>query len=88
MNYMHYQMDAGPENTIVVTLSEMANVRLLDALNFYKYRAGKKFESTDGGVGQTSPVHLKPTFKAKWHIVVDLGGQAGEVKSVVDVEKI
>jgi len=88
MNYLHYQVDAGPQNSVVVTVNEVANVKLLDALNYYKYRAGKKYESTDGGDGMTSPVQLKPTYKAKWHVVVDLGGKAGEVRATVDVEKI
>ena len=85
MNYLNYKLKVGPENTIVVRMNERANVRLLDPLNFYKYRAGKKFDATEGGEDLDSPVYIKPPYMANWHVVVDLGRRTGEVRATVDV---
>ncbi len=88
MNYLHYQITAGSENKIIVKMNERANVRLLDPLNFFKYKAGKKFEGTDGGEEMDSPVYLKAPYRARWHVVIDLGRRAGEVRATVDVTRV
>jgi hypothetical protein len=88
MNYLHYKVDAGPDQMIAVSLSDRANVRLLDSLNYYKYRAGKKYEMTDGGEALDPPVTMKAPYKASWHVVIDLGGQGGEVTADVRVVKV
>ena len=87
MNYLHYKVDAGPDQIVAVTLSDRANVRLLDSLNYYKYRAGKKYEATDGGEAVDSPVAMKAPYKATWHVVIDLGGRGGAVNADVKVLK-
>jgi hypothetical protein len=84
MNFLHYTVEAGPENIVRVNLTGSANVRLLDPLNFAKYKLAKRYTATAGPETQ-GPVKFVPPFKGKWHIVVDLEGQAGAVRASVDV---
>lgn len=87
MNYLHYTVEAGPDEVVAVTLSDRANVRLLDSLNYYKYKLGKKYDSTDGGEAMDSPVTMKAPYKTKWHVVIDLGPEGGQVRADVKVIK-
>jgi hypothetical protein len=59
MDFLHYEFDAGPGDTIQVSLDKQANVRLLDASNFQKYRTGSEHRYY-GGLAKASPVHLGP----------------------------
>ncbi len=87
MNYLHYKVEAGPGELVTVTLSGRANVRLLDSLSYYKYKLGKKYETTDGGEAMDSPVTMKAPYKAAWHVVIDLGPSGGQVRADVKVIK-
>jgi len=87
MNYLHYTVEARPGELIAVTLSNRANVRLLDSLNYYKYKAGKKYDTTDGGEAMDSPVTMKAPYKAAWHVIIDLGSAGGQVRADVKVIK-
>jgi hypothetical protein len=84
MSYLHYKMRAGPDKLIHVKLSAKANVRLLDTLNFYKYRAGRPYKSA-GEAAQDAVISLQPPYLAEWHLVVDLKGQGTEVRAFVQV---
>lgn len=84
MNYLHYEVHAGPQHIIKVRIDRPANVRLLDTLHFQKYRLGKSFE---GAGGETDPPgrEFRVQHRDTWHIVIDLGGKKGTVKAQVDV---
>jgi len=82
MSYLHYRMRAGPENLIHVKLSARANVRLLDTLNYFKYRAGRPYRSAGESLEDTV-VNLQPPHRAEWHLIVDLKGQGAEVRAFV-----
>ena len=84
MNFLHYQVHAGPENIIKVRIDRRANVWLLDTLHYQKYRLGKTYE---GAGGETDPPGREFRVKNRdvWHVVVDLGGTKGTVKAQVDV---
>lgn len=84
MNYLHYEVHAGPGNIIKVRIDTRANVRLLDTLHYQKYKMGKPYE---GSGGETDPPgrEFRVQHKDVWHVVVDLGGKAGTVKAQVDV---
>ena len=84
MNYLKYELDAGPENTIQVTLDKQANVRLLDASNFQKYTRGQQ-HIYYGGLATKSPVNLKVPSAGHWYVVIDLGGYSGTVHASVRV---
>jgi hypothetical protein len=67
-----------------VILDNEANVRLLDGINFQKYRSGQEHKYY-GGLAKVSPVNLKPPYGGHWHVVIDLGGYGGTVRAAVQV---
>lgn len=84
MNYLHQELEAGPEDLIDVELDGQANVMLLDPTNFEHYRKGATFRY-QGGLARNSPLRLVPPQNGKWHVVVDLGGYGGRVRAGVRV---
>ena len=84
MNYLHNEFDAGPDDLIEVTLDAGANVQLMDPANFDNYRNGKRFHYY-GGYVTTSPFSLRAPRQGRWHLVVDLGGFAGQVRASAKV---
>jgi hypothetical protein len=80
MNYLHYEFNVGPDEIVEVTLDRQANVRFLDDANFALYRSGEKHRYY-GGLAKSSPVLLEPPRPGHWHVVVDLGGYAGQVRA-------
>lgn len=85
MQYIHYEVKAGPADIIQVKLDAQANVYLLDTINYQKYRLGKVY-SFIGGLAKKSPIEFRPSGKGPWHIVIDLKGmEGGNVKSSVAV---
>ena len=83
--HLHYEMNAGPENLVEITISGAANVQLMDDRNYEDYCVGKTFHY-HGGHATHSPVRLRPPHQDHWHIVVDLGGGPGSVKAAVRIE--
>ena len=67
-----------------VSITNAANVRLLDMDNFLKYRSGRPHRYT-GGHAKNSPVCFEIPRPGLWYVVVDLGGYPGEVGSSVRV---
>ncbi|MDB4954681.1 MAG: hypothetical protein JWO36_2250 [Myxococcales bacterium] len=84
MKYLDYDLDADAGDVVVVELSRAANVRLLDSSNFSRYRHGQRHEYI-GGLARVSPVRLSVPRDGHWHLVVDLGGYAGNVRASVSV---
>jgi Domain of unknown function (DUF1883) len=84
MNYLHYELDAGPDDIIEVTLDHAANVQLLDAMNYQNYLSGRAFRY-HGGHATVSPYRLHPPHQDHWHLVIDLGGYPGQVRASVRV---
>jgi len=84
MNFLHQELDAGPDDVIEVTLNGQANVMLLDAAGYDQYRRGESFRY-HGGLEKTSPARLVPPRRGRWHVVVDLGGFTGRVRAGVRV---
>ncbi len=80
MNFLKYEFDAGPSDMIQVDVDRQANVRLLDSINFQKYRNGQQ-HTYYGGHATTSPVKLRPPYQGHWFVVVDLGGYSGTVRA-------
>jgi hypothetical protein len=85
MDFLHYDLNQlGGGDVIEVTLDTAANVRLLDDLNFNGYRSGQQYTFFGGYVKQT-PYKVRVPHGGHWHLVIDLGGYAGQVKSSVRV---
>ncbi|MBI2116259.1 MAG: DUF1883 domain-containing protein [candidate division NC10 bacterium] len=84
MDFLHTEFDGGPNDVVIVALDHQANVMLLDDLAFSAYRTGEGF-SYHGGWATASPVQLRPPFCGHWHVVVDLGGRGGQVRTGVRI---
>jgi hypothetical protein len=84
LNFLHYDVTAGPNNVIQVTLDTQANVLLLDDINFQYYKQSAKFRYY-GGLAKVSPFNIRPPHAGHWNVVIDLGGRAGTVHASVRV---
>jgi hypothetical protein len=84
MKFLHYDLSLGSSDLVEITLDKQANVRLLDDINFSRYKAGERY-AFHGGLAQKSPIRLKPPRAGHWHLVIDLGGYAGSVRASVKV---
>lgn len=74
MNFMH--TDVGPRragDVVEVTISSVANVRLMDTYNFNNYKNGMKHIYT-GGVARESPTRLTIPSFGHWHVAIDIHG--------------
>jgi hypothetical protein len=87
MNYLHYEFNLKPTDLVVVELDKQANVLLLDGLNYQNYKTGKNYHYY-GGLAKVSPIKLSPPRIGHWHLVVDLGGYAGQVHVGVKLETV
>lgn len=85
MDFVHYDLGHRSAGDIVeVTLGTAANVRLLDSLNFNDYRQGGQY-SFYGGYVTHSPYSVRVPTAGHWHLAVDLGGYAGQIRSALRV---
>jgi len=84
MNFLHYEVDLKDDEVVEVTLDKQANVRLLDAANFEKYKKGEH-HAYYGGRASKSPVRLPAPKSGHWHVIIDLGGYTGTVTAAVKV---
>ncbi len=84
MKFLDYDLDAAAGDVVVVELNRAANVRMLDSINFSRYRRGQRHEYL-GGLARVSPVRLSVPRDGHWHVVVDLGGYAGNVQASFSV---
>jgi len=86
MNFTHYDLgyiDGG--SVVEVTLQgSAANVRLMDGSNFSNYRNGRQHRCF-GGLATKSPVRIAVPSSGTWHLVVDMQGLRGNVRSSMRV---
>ena len=86
MNFTHYSLghlDRG--DVIEVSLQgSAANVRLMDSNNLNSYRSGRQYRF-HGGLMKRSPAHVAVPHAGTWHVVVDMQGLRGSVRSNVQV---
>lgn len=86
MRFIHHDLGNLHGGVIVeVTLKgSAANVRLLDSSNFNNYKAGRRHRFY-GSHAKKSPVRLQIPHAGHWHVAVDFGGYAGQVRSSAQV---
>src|SRR5579884_45096 len=86
LRYAYYDLGELEEgSTALVRMSgSRANVTLLDARNFARYRAGQPFAYV-GGNRRRSPVRLEVPHDGHWYVVLDLGGFGGRARGAVSV---
>ena len=83
MNFLQYDLQLGPNDVVEVTLDNQANVRLLDAVNFAKYKRGEQHRYHHGELAKVSPLRIRAPYAGHWYLVIDLGGYAGTVRASV-----
>jgi hypothetical protein len=81
MELLHQELDLNPADVVEVTLDHGANVQLLDADNYERYRRGELYHYHGGGYVTQSPFHFRAPRAGSWHLVIDLGGNAGRVRA-------
>ena len=85
MDFLHNDLGYLNGNEVVeVTLANAANVKLLDSSNFIAYRSGNQHRYFGGHVNR-SPFRLAVPGPGHWHVAIDLGGHAGNVRAGVRV---
>lgn len=84
MKYLHKELEVGPQEVVEVSLDGHANVMLMDAPNFDRYRKGETYRYY-GGLAKRSPAQLHAPHLGRWNVVVDLGGFAGHVRAGIRV---
>lgn len=86
MQFTHYDTGYLESGSVVeITLSgSAANVRLMDSSNFSSYRSGRQHRYI-GGLARQSPVRLAVPNSGHWHVVVDMQGLRGTVRSSIRV---
>lgn len=85
MQHQHYDLkhiDAG--RVVEVALGSAANVRIMDHASYQDFIAGNRCRFIGGHV-TSSPFRATIPTTDHWHVIVDLGGEAGVLKSGVRV---
>lgn len=83
--YTHYDLkDIRAGVVIEITLSTVANVRLMTNTEFDLFKNGRKHQFL-GGVAKKSPIRLTIPKDAHWHVVVDMEGHSGKAESSIRV---
>lgn len=86
MKFLHTDLGNRTRGEIVeITLSgNAANVRLVDSTNLSAYKNGRR-HTFYGGLARRSPVRLSVPRSGHWHVVIDMQGLRGNVRSSVRV---
>jgi hypothetical protein len=81
MNYLHSDLGSRDRGDVVeVTLTSGANVRVMSASDFGRYRQGQKHHYL-GGLARQSPIRISLPTAGRWHAVVDMQGLKGSTKA-------
>jgi len=81
-DHLHWELDAGPSDTLQVTVDDTAHVFLMDDGNYQKYCQGAEHLSYGGRVDGGAQL-LKPNRRGRWHVVVDMGRSGGRISAHV-----
>ncbi|RAX42541.1 DUF1883 domain-containing protein [Rhizobium tropici] len=81
--YSHYDLGEQRSGTVIeITLSTIANVRLMNGSNFERFTETLKHQFL-GGVAKKSPIRLTIPEAGHWHLVVDMEGHKSLAESSV-----
>ncbi|WP_421579513.1 DUF1883 domain-containing protein [Shinella sp. M31] len=84
-SYTHYDLDLLRGGTVVeITLSAVANVRLMSHANFDLFKNARQHKFL-GGVAKQSPIRLTIPKNGHWHVVVDMEGHPGKAQSSIKI---
>ncbi|SCB42099.1 DUF1883 domain-containing protein [Rhizobium multihospitium] len=81
--YSHYDLKEQRAGTVIeITLTAIANVRLMNSSNFERFTETLKHQFL-GGVAKKSPIRLTIPEAGHWHLVVDMEGHKSLAESSV-----
>ena len=86
MTFLHWKIPGTSGDRVLVELNTQAFVRMLDPLNFEYYKKGSKYTGL-GGWSDRLDVEFTLPYKGTFHVVIDLGGKAGELRATCDVSR-
>ena len=84
MSHLHSALTLGAGQAVIVHLDRRANVKVMDAANYERYRRGGSHEYF-GGSATRSPAVVRPPRPGRWHVAIDLGGASGSVRATVRI---
>lgn len=84
MKFTHYDLGrVSADDTVEITLTgNAANVRLMNASDFNRFRSGKQHHYI-GGLMKRSPMQLRIPTSGHWHVTVDMQGLRGTTSSSI-----
>jgi hypothetical protein len=85
MNFLHSEVNVQSDEAVIVELDHAANVKVMDAANFQRFRRGESHRYF-GGAATRSPVAIRPPHGGRWFVTIDLGGGSGRVRASVRVQ--
>jgi len=85
LQFIHNDLGQRVRGEIVeVTLTNGANVRLMDSSNFSNYKNGRAHRY-QGGLAKVSPLRLAIPSSGRWHLAIDMQGLRGSTRASVRV---
>jgi len=85
MQFIHTDLGQRKSGEIVeVSLTNGANVRLMDSSNLSNYKNGRKHRYI-GGLAKQSPVRLQIPNSGRWHVAIDTQGLRNGTRSSVKI---
>jgi hypothetical protein len=85
LQHQHYDLSHVEAGRIVeVILEDAANVRIMNHASYQEYKAGRRHVFI-GGFVTSSPFRASIPEGGHWHVVLDLGGHPGRIRSSVRV---
>lgn len=83
--YTHYDLQDIREGVVIeISLSAVANVRLMTHADFDRFKNARQHKFL-GGVAKQTPIRLTIPKSAHWHVVIDTEGHSGKVESSIRV---
>lgn len=86
MTFLHWKIPGSPGDVVLIHTDTPAYVRMLDPLSFEAYKRGSKYQG-EGGWSDSLDVEFVLPYKGTFHVVVDLGGTAGNLKATCDISR-
>jgi len=85
LQFIHNDLGQRTRGEIIqISLTNGANVRLMDNSNFNNYRNGRRHKYI-GGLAKRSPIKFQIPNSGRWHVAVDMQGLRGSTKASVQI---
>jgi len=85
LQFIHNDLGQRHRGEIVeITLTNGANVRLMDSSNFSNYKNDRRHQYI-GGLAKQSPLRLQIPSTGHWHVAIDMQGLQGSTRASVRV---